>query len=260
MSDLESKANNLRTLVDSDNLDKAKITALLTELKQQILKTTILTAEESTLPVKDRCVFRSVLESDAIFHVKTENIKQFALDIQKLKTCYFRETPDFPKSDRMPQLLSLYLVYLLTQNQIVDFNIELPLYTKVCGEKNKFLEYSTQLEEALVDNSFKSLFNLNSAAPSSLYKYFTSLLVDGARQSHADSIELAYKPITLDELIQILHFENPEKAKQFVSDRKWKFNKDGKTINFEDTEEKEKVVVDNAARYVDLALQISNIQ
>lgn len=258
MSELETKVNKLKSLVDAQNLDTTQITNLLKELKAQMIKTSFLTNNESTLSEKERIAYRSVLEYDAIFNVKTANVKQFALDIQKLKTCYLKEDSKIPKSENMSLLLSLYLVYLLTQGQIVEFNIEYPNYRKVIG-KDKYLDYSTELQLAVVDNSFTKIFNLNKNVPSPLLRNFTSFILDGARHSHADSLEQSYKRLTLDQLVQILHFESADLAKEFIEQRGWTLKKDN-TIKFTHTEEKEKNTVDQAARFVDIAVHLSTIQ
>ncbi|KAK8863740.1 hypothetical protein M9Y10_011430 [Tritrichomonas musculus] len=257
MSELENKVNQLKSLIDAQNLDTAKITNLLKELKEQMIHTSFLTNEENKISEKDRLAYRTVLECDAILHIKTKNVKQFALDIQKLKTVYFREESALPKSDKMPLLLSTYLVYLLTQGQIVEFNIEIPNFRKLVG-KNQFLDYSTELLHAVVDNSFTQLFNLNAKVPSPLFQNFTSLILDGARHSHADSLERSYKRLKLDELVQILHFENADQAKQFIDQRGWTLTKNN-FIKFTHTEEKEKIADDEAARYVDLAIRLSGM-
>lgn len=257
MSEIESKVNKVKSLLDAQNLDATQINNLLKELKAQMIKTSFLTNSDS-LPEKERIAYRSVLECDAIFHIKTTNIKQFALDIQKLKTCYFNEDSKLAKSENMSLLLSTYLVYLLTQGEIVEFNIELPNYRKIIG-KDKYLDYATELLHAVVENSFSQLSNLNVNIPSPLFKNFTSLILDGARHSHANSIERSYKKLTLNELVQILHFENADQAKDFIDQRGWTLKKDN-TIKFTHTEEQEKNVVDQAARFVDLAVHLSTIQ
>ena len=259
MSDLKSQVNTLKTLVKAEKFDSDKAGSILKELKLKLLHSKYLTNEESSMSLDERALYRSVLECDAIYNVKISNLKHFQLDMQKLKSVYFRTDSGLPKSEEMPILLSIYLVYLLTQNQIVEFNLELPLVRKIVGQ-NDLIEFAVNLERAVVDNSFTQLFSLENRSPSPLFKNLTVLLLNGARNNHADSIEKAYKDVSVAELANILHFANLDEAKEFIAKRNWKLSPDGGTISFHQAEEKEKKPVDQAERYVDLAVAISSIQ
>ena len=258
MSDFQAKYSSLKE-IDSKG-DTAKALELIHDLKLVMIQMPFLTKDEEKMTQEQRLMCRDILEIEATSSLKMKNLTRFQQVIKQLKSCYFRQS-SLPKSERMPLLLSLYLVDKLSLGQFVEFNIELPIVLSVVPEKNEFIKYATDLESAVLDNSFSKLFALEASAPSPLFNQLTARLLESARNNHADSIERSYKATTIAELVNILHFKSPEEAKEFVQKRNWKLSNDGLTVNFCLKENsKAKPAVDNAARYVDLAVSVSTIQ
>ncbi|KAH0790667.1 26S proteasome non-ATPase regulatory subunit 8 [Histomonas meleagridis] len=259
MSDFQAKYSILKE-VDA-KCDTTKALELIHDLKLMMIQMPFLTKDEDKMTQEQIIMCRDILEIEAISSLKVKNLTHFEQVIKQLKTTYFRKST-IPKSDRMPLLLSLYLVDKLSLGQFIEFNIELPIVLNFVPVENEFIKFALDLERAVLDNSFLKLFALESNAPSPLFQQLTARLLEGARNNHADSIERSYKSATVDEIAKILHFKNTDEAKEFIQKRNWNLSADGSTVNFALSESalKAKQAVDNAARYVDLAVSVSTIQ
>jgi hypothetical protein len=259
MTDLAGKYGVLKHLVSKPERPLASIARVLSDLKLMMLDTPFLTHAESTLSVNDRLMFRHILEINAMVSIESDNTPEFARVIKQLKAVYYRGTGVVPPSHDMPLILSLYLVYLLTQQRFTEMNMELALAKKICGD-SPFLDFAFKLSQAVADNSFASLCELQKNQPSPLFESFAQSLLDGARNAHADSIQSAYPTMNVTSLTNILHFEKREEAVAFIEKRGWRIEKDGEAVAFPEQADKGKVVVDKAARYVELAVAISGLQ
>jgi hypothetical protein len=259
MTDLAGKYNVLKDLVSKPGRSLPHIGRILSDLKLMMLETPFLTHDESTLSVSDRLMFRHILEINATISIESDNIPEFARTIKQLKAVYYRGTGSLAPSPEMPLILSLYLVYLLTQQRFTEMNIELALAKKLCSD-SPFLDFAFRLSQAVADNSFASLCELQRSEPSPLFQSFAQSLLDGARNTHADSIQRAYPVMTVAGLIKILHFDKREEAVAFIEKRGWTIKDGGEIVGFPEQTDTGKVVIDKAARYVELAVAISGLQ
>jgi hypothetical protein len=257
MDSSEIKFQSVQEILEgSGPRDINRAASLITDLKKDLLKHNYLTPEESVLSTETRIRFRDILEFEALIHIRRGKLDDFERSIAQLKWYYF-PTQELPPSSRMPLILSIHLVHLLALKKLVDFSMELQLARSVIGP-NSYIQYASNLHDAIITNSFSRLFSLDTQMPSDLFQHITAELVDGARQSHADSIERAYRDLTLTELTRILHFGSSDEARLFVIKRKWQIAEDGEIVVFGKCEaEKGKVNVDMFARAVDLSTLIS---
>jgi len=221
MAELEGKCALLRDLMsDAKAFERGEALCLLRELKAMLIQSPFFTTDEASMPIAQRVLFRDVLEYRAIASIWTDDMVEYARVLRQLKTVYFRDDGRLPPSERAPLLTATHLVFLLTQNRITDFGIERPVVRRALG-LSEFLAYAVNLHEAVSENSFARIFALQGASPSPLFAPFTARLLDGARHSHADSIERAYRRVTLDEVAAILHFRDRGEAAAFAAQRGW---------------------------------------
>ncbi|KAH0791409.1 26S proteasome non-ATPase regulatory subunit 8 [Histomonas meleagridis] len=203
-----------------------------------------------------KVIHRSVLEYDALLNIQMKCADGFERAMSQLTCYYFRET-NLPISDKMPLLISIHLVYCLTHQKLVEFNIELQIAQSLIHE-NEYIEYAKCLHQSIIDNSFARLFALESHPPSQLFHQFTGDLLDRVRNNHADSIERAYPSLMLTELLNMLEFPSLEECVQFVQMRNWVIDEDQETIIFHpQIEARTKSAEEMLSRSVDLSAQIS---
>ena len=254
---IQQKYAVLSDLMEKDgSFDVRRAQSLISDLKAHFVDQPFLTNEEYKLPIDDRVAFRTLLEYDAIVSIKTRSLDEFSRVMSQLKREYFG-AQELPPSPRMPLLISIYLVHILTLNSISEFNIEYQHARKLIGE-SKYLDYVADLYLSVTDNSFSRLFTLELDPPSELFSQFTADLLNGARNNHADSIEKSYATLSIPELAKILHFKKEEDAQAFAVKRNWKFS-DDKVIVFDRKEElRSKLTEKSVERFVDLAVQISS--
>lgn len=260
MVEIKEKLSSLESLI-SNSSDFKELNDRLHELKLIMIQSPFLTSEEEKMSIEDRINCRSILEYDAIIGLESKNLAQFRHAMKQLKTSYFRKS-NIPKSDKSELLLSLYLVDLLAQERFSDFNVELPMILEISNKDDVNICFAIELERALDDNTFSQIFELEENPPSTLFQQFTENLLESARNNNASSIELSCKRITIEQIKQILHFNNIDEAIEFAKKRNWVIinSDEGHFVSFENIQTKSKTIVDNAERYVNLAVSVSSIQ
>ena len=251
------KFEALKNLMETEgSFDVRRAQSLIYDLKTVLIDQPFLTNEEKNLPIEDRVTFRTILEYDAIVSIKTRSLDDFSRAMTQLKREYFN-APELPISERMPLLVSIYLVHLLTKNSISEFNIEYQYARKLISQ-NEYLDYVTDLYLSITDNCFSRLFSLELAPPSPLFSQFTTDLLNGARNNHADSIETSYQTLSIPELTKILHFQKYEDAQAFAVKRNWTISEEGIIVFPRKKEIRSKLTEKSVERFVDLAVQISS--
>ena len=238
------------------SFDVRRAQSLISDLKIFLVDQPFLTHEEITLPIEERIKFRTILEYDAIVCIKTRSLDDFSRAMTQLKREYFN-APELPPSECMPLLMSIYLVHLLTLNSVSEFNIEYQYAIKLIGQ-NIYLDYVTDLYRSMTDNCFSRLFALEVDPPSKLFSQFTTDLLNGARNNHADSLEKSYETLSIPELARILHFQKIEDAHAFAVKRNWTINNEGLIVFGGKTEVRSKLTEKSVERFVELAVQISS--
>ena len=238
------------------SFDAERAECLINDLKTELWRCHCLTPKELELPQSDREMFRTILEYDAFLSIRMHNLKEFERAMAQLKCYYFSER-SLPESPKMPLLLAVHLVHLLACKKLVDFNVELQLVGSVVGS-NPFVDYAVDLHQSVIDNSFARLFQLENAPPSELFNQFTADLLNSARNNHADSIQRAYRSVTIADLSKLLYFTTIDEARRFAENRKWKLSDDGESVEFGDNDEaRARGAREMLGRSVDLSVQIS---
>ena len=245
----------LSEMMEGDHsIDVQRAVSLVSDLKTIVLELPFLTIQEGQLPSEYRIMFRAVLEYEAILNIKRRMLEDFVRTLSQLKSNYYLST-DLPSSNKMPLLLSIYLVHLLSLNLVSEFNLQFQLANRLIGD-NENLNYVISLNRALSENFFSRLFTLEINPPSELFAQFTSDLLNGARHNHANSIEKSYEKLTISDLAKVLHFTKEDDARTFIHKRKWEM--DGMYVLFgKKNEMRQKLNDASVERFVDLAVQIS---
>ena len=101
--------------------------------------------------------YRDVLEVGALFSIKKQDIKSFETYLCLIKPFYF----DFklPASQNMHYLMAMELLRLLTLGKLSEFHCYLEL---IEDKSNKFILYSIQIEQYLMEGNYSKIFKLAS--------------------------------------------------------------------------------------------------
>lgn len=116
------------------------------------------------------------------------------------------------------KIISLYLIYLLTQGDISRFHIELEaIYNapQFNVEKDKFLQFPINLERNLMEGNYIKIWKLlqsDGSLPCKEYQHFTSTLIKTLRVEIAKSIEKTNDSIPVSNCKTLLYFpqEQPD--------------------------------------------------
>lgn len=254
----QQKFDVLKSLIETEgSFDVKRAASLIADLKIALVDALYLTNQESTLSITERVNFRTLLEYDAIVSIKTRAISDFSRAMTQLRIYYFN-SPELPTSERMPLLVSINLIHLLSINESSEFQIEYQ-HAKDIIKDNKYLSYVTEVYRLLADNSFSTLFTLVASPPSELFNHFTTDLLNNIRNNHADSIEKSYEKLHINQIQKLMHFNSNEDVQIFASKRGWKFDDNGYVTFFVNNGEgKTKLTEKAVERFVDLAIQISS--
>ena len=256
MEPLEQQATLLHNLIENEpnNFEKAK--GVIDNLKSILCSYPFLDPN-ANITAKDSCLIRQFYEDVAIFGIRSGDMEEFERALALLK-CGFLRPSDLPPSERLPLLIAADLIHInsKSKNESSDFHLELEIARSVIGD-NDYLNYAEALQQSLNDNSFSRLFDLESKPPSPLFNIFTASLLEGARSSHAESIEKSYEYLTIENIKDILHFNTIEEAEKFADSRGWRRAEENPFIIQFSQKEKAKSQENMVARSVDLAVQIS---
>jgi hypothetical protein len=259
MTDFDSKYASVKEMLAKPGIEPSRILALVSQLKLLLLSTPFSSPDESSIPVDRLVIYRDVFEIDAVLNLKSGNVKAFVRAAKELKALYSRTATTLPKSEQMPLILSLYLVYLLTIGRADEFNVELPIFAKL-APNSELIAYAEKTALAVRDNSFSRISDLQGKQPSPLFQLFTADRVDQARLSYAKSLESTCTRLSVADVTSLLSFPNETETKAFLERINWTVAEDGVTVKFPVKDEKAKVVGNKSARYVDLAVAISGLQ
>ena len=229
MEEIYPQYEELKQVVSNENIDVPRALALVKQLRLKMLKIPFLSPEGENIYDDVKIVLRHILEIAARVEILADDIKSFLRTMENLKICYF-QYQKLPKSEDMELFFSLYLVALLSQNELIKFNLEYESIHPLIPE-SQLITYAVNLGKAISDNSFAQIYALKSNPPSPLYHYILKSILDGARESHADSIQRAYPELSIIELAQILHFK-PDKAVAFAEKRGWRMDEKKENVYF----------------------------
>ena len=255
MDFFDQKLDILRNIIEKGPFDIKRATSLLNDLKNTVYDSSFLSLSFSDIPLENQIKFREILEFYSIICIRSRNLEGFHRSMEQLKSIYFHKGSGLPISPRMSLILSLNLAYFLSIEDFIEFNLELSIIESHISKDDPYLNYVRNLFEAISDNSFLRLSSLENSPPSPYFSQFTSDILAGARNMHANTIEKSYPHMTVNQLSEILHFSSPAETRQFILKRKWVITPDERVIFIKTDNSKPNV--DIAVQSVKLAVQLS---
>ena len=159
----------------------------------------------------------------------------------------------------MELIFGLYLVALLAQNQLVDFNLEYEAILLIASPESTPLHYARELANAVADNSFSRIIQLQDEAPSNLFNNINKSILNAARESHANCIQSAYSELTIMELAQILHIASAEETTAFAEKRGWRLNEQKTAVYFRKEEVREMLDNSSFERSIEYCVTVSSL-
>ena len=94
-------------------------------------------------------------------------------------------------------MLGLYLLYLLSQNKISEFHVELQSIPS-SDHSNIYINVPVSLEQYFVDGNYAKVLATKNV-PLDAYNFFISKFIDTVRTEIARSVEVSYNQLTLQD-------------------------------------------------------------
>lgn len=200
---------------------------LLTPIKIELIKHNLLVPSTAntltTDQLNDLKIAERILEIGAFSSLLTHNYLSFENFFASLRPFY--ATPKlhgkYEVDTDSTKIISLYLIYLLTQGDISKFHIELeaiyyaPQYNI---EKDKYLRFPVDLERNLMEGNYIKIWKLlqsDSSLPCKEYQHFTSTLINTLRTEIAKSIEKTNDSIPISNCKTLLYFPQEQSDLKF---------------------------------------------
>jgi 26S proteasome regulatory subunit N12 len=166
--------------------DYAKASDLLSKLKLALLENNALIPSVDT-PPQALALAREVLEVGAVVSIHLNDEAAFLRYYAQLQPFYAASSLDALPSKSKNKIVGLYLLLLLTKNNIADFHTTLE---KLPGtEDDVFVRYPVMLERWLMEGSYDKVWQAtkSSQVPSEEYAKFSQVRFDDHRSLRTDA-------------------------------------------------------------------------
>lgn len=240
----------------------------LTPIKIQLIENNLLVPTLKTrIDLKDLIITCKILEIGALISFNLREMNNFSNFITQLKP-FYEITEIRNESKEFRKLLSLYLILLLTQDDLALFHIEIENFQNYNMsvddlEKDVFLSIPINFEKWIIDGDFNKIYDILSSEhkfPCSEFNIFKDELLHSMRLNIANNLQKVYKELPLENLKLLLFLKQIDETKQFIENFNWNcqngivyFNElDSKLDNVLDIVDEindEKTIVKNALIY-----------
>ncbi|KAJ1910065.1 regulatory particle non-ATPase [Tieghemiomyces parasiticus] len=224
----------LRQEFENPNGNADRCREYLIQLKIGLAENGLLDANSSN--TEGLALARDVLEIGAYWSIRVGDIKSFERYIQLLQPYYTNFAAQLPASPRMYPLIGLNLLRLLSQSRIADFHAALETIDLDELRSNPFIQHPLQLEQALMEGSYKRVWNSRAEVPAPEYTFFMDILTSTIRNEIASCSEKAYTSLPLADAATLLFFSRPDDVAQFARERGWRVNPIDRKIYFGDAD------------------------
>ncbi len=200
--------------------DYQKCATLLTPIKIALAAHNLLVPTPShSPPPQDLVVARDILEAGALSSINLHDDISFSRYIALLRPYYYdaNTISQIPPSANKNKLLSLWLLLLLSNNQIVDFHTELETLENV--ENDVYLSYPVRLERWLMEGSYDRVYRAlthKSQVPSPEFSLFSDTLIETIRGEIAKCFENSYASIPITNARVLLFLQSDKQTVDFV--------------------------------------------
>jgi 26S proteasome regulatory subunit N12 len=170
--------------------------------------------------IYEYAVFQSIEEKD---------IRGFQRNYTTLNF-YYNELRDvLPESSKKNSVLGLYLLYLLSQNKISEFHVELQAIPS-SDHSNIYINVPVSLEQYFVDGNYAKVLATKNV-PLDAYNFFIEKFIDTVRTEIARSVEVSYEKLSLKDACEIFMLDNVDQLQRFVETQS-DINAEDRTISW----------------------------
>ncbi|KAA8909796.1 SAC3/GANP/Nin1/mts3/eIF-3 p25 family-domain-containing protein [Sphaerosporella brunnea] len=218
MADIRTLHQSLHQSVASKDYPRAA--GLLSKLKLALLEHNALIPSHD-IPAQALIQARDILEVGAVVSIHLNDEAAFLRYYAQLQPFYASTALEATPSANKNKIAGLYLLLLLTKNNIADFHTTLENLPD--GEDDAFVRYPVMLEQWLMEGSYDKVWQAtkSSQVPSEEYAKFSQVLVGTIRHEIASCSEKAYASLPVSNAKQLLFLESEGAVVQFAQEREW---------------------------------------
>ncbi|KAJ2160856.1 regulatory particle non-ATPase [Coemansia sp. RSA 552] len=180
---------------------------------------------------------RSVAELGAEHSIKAGDIAAFERYLAQLEPFYFGDRLGLDESKVMYPLIGLNLLRMLSDNLVADFHTVLERIDLEQLQSNPFIVHPVKLEQALMEGSYKKVWQARAEVPTPEYLFFMDILMSTIRNEVASCVEKSYAGLPFEDAKLVLFFSSMDELLNFAQERQWAISPSEKRITFQSTAE-----------------------
>ncbi|KAJ2450306.1 regulatory particle non-ATPase [Coemansia sp. RSA 2336] len=217
--------------LNSQNPNLEAIGKQVSQLKVGVVKLAIQNSEVEA-DSSYQLLKRGVAELGAQLSIKVGDIAAFERYLAQLEPFYFGNRMGLNESDVMYPLIGLNLLRMLSDNLIADFHTMLERIDLEQLQNNPFIVHPVKLEQALMEGSYKKVWQARSDVPTPEYLFFMDILMSTIRNEVASCVEKSYASLPFSDAKSVLFFSNMDELLKFAQDHQWVVSPAEKRITF----------------------------
>ncbi|TGZ84287.1 hypothetical protein EX30DRAFT_338820 [Ascodesmis nigricans] len=216
MADVRQLHQSLQASVQARDYTTAAQT--MSQLKLALLEHNAL-IPSSEVPIKVLEAAREILETGALVSIHLHDHEAFSRYYAQLQPFYADSELNKSPSRNQNKIIGLYLLLLLTKQDISEFHTVLELLEGY--DDDVHVRYPVMLERWLMEGSYDKVWQAtkSSHVPSDEYGLFTETLIESIRDEIATCSEKAYPSLPIQNAKQLLFLDSEGAVVKFVQSR-----------------------------------------
>lgn len=200
-----------------DKTEYQKAAECLPKVKLELAKANLIVPSLDAQQ-KDLIAARQLLEVGVLVAVHCSNEDEMNRLFSQVRPFYAKSL-QLPQSENENRLVALYLLLLVSKNQIAEFHTELETLEKN-PEDDKYLCYPIRLERWLMEGSYDKVWRAitqQSELPSPEFAVLAESLIYTVRSEIALCAECAYKSLPVSNARHLLFLKSDQDIVEFVN-------------------------------------------
>eukprot|EP00331_Platyophrya_macrostoma_P007575 CAMPEP_0176424988 /NCGR_PEP_ID=MMETSP0127-20121128/11148_1 /TAXON_ID=938130 /ORGANISM="Platyophrya macrostoma, Strain WH" /LENGTH=269 /DNA_ID=CAMNT_0017806117 /DNA_START=29 /DNA_END=838 /DNA_ORIENTATION=+ len=212
-SNLKAELQSLETLVAQQNPKPSAVDPLVKELQ---VKIAMLDLEDNGLNQQQIVELSRYFEEILLFYyVKTKNYEEIEGTFSRLKSFYYDFGPVSNKETK-DQLLSIYLLYLLTFNKFGEFFLTLERIPQEEQQNSKYIKFVVSIESQLSMGTYKEILQAKKNSPLHYFDAFLDRIFETVRFEVSRNAEKAYDHVLLNDAVQLFYLNDKSELDAFI--------------------------------------------
>eukprot|EP00484_Ammonia_sp_Unknown_P023899 CAMPEP_0197037526 /NCGR_PEP_ID=MMETSP1384-20130603/14714_1 /TAXON_ID=29189 /ORGANISM="Ammonia sp." /LENGTH=254 /DNA_ID=CAMNT_0042467839 /DNA_START=49 /DNA_END=813 /DNA_ORIENTATION=+ len=170
------------------------------------------------------------LEIGAQIAINTRDLQMFDRVITQLKQYYLMENIGKLSKQRQ-HLMGLYLMYLLTENRLGDFHVEIELLS-FADLDSEFIKFPMEIEQSMMEGSYQKIIDAKSKPPNKTYTILLNKLSETVRSEISKSLQAVHSKMPLKDALGMLSLNDVDTLKQHIKSNDLNWSIDGQTLHF----------------------------